>query len=216
MVIKLNSYTLSDNSIGTMRNALDRSRHIKKEIGLTMCSKQDNVITLRGEHEGEENRVSINRQCNEGEKYVGYYHAHHKDTSKATSGDLAQCGTSKILCVGGTSEQEIQKGQINDNVTCHIWKDKVISVQKGVELFINALRGEKEPHSHEHKSHLDCLNTIGKYALEQLELDNEYKSIGLAPMRKLSILSRFRELNTRVEQETDKYYNRTEIKLRDE
>ncbi len=40
-----------------MRNVLDRSRHIKKEIGLTMCSRQDNVIMLREEHEGEENRI---------------------------------------------------------------------------------------------------------------------------------------------------------------
>lgn len=177
MVVKLNSHTLPDNSIGTMRNVLDRSRYIKKEIGLTMCSRQDNVITLRGEHEGEENRVSINRQCNEGEKYVGHYHAHHKGTSKATSGDLAQCGTSKILCVGGISEQEIQKGQINDSVACYIWKDNVISVQEGKQLFADVLRGREEPHNPEHKSHFNCLNTIGKYAVEQLELDNEYKSI---------------------------------------
>ena len=52
MVIKLNSYTLLDNSIDIMRDTLDRSRHVKKEIGSTMCSRQDNVITLRGEHEG--------------------------------------------------------------------------------------------------------------------------------------------------------------------
>lgn len=213
MVVKLNSYTLPDDRIDIMRNVLDRSRHVKKEIGLTMCSSQDNVITLRGEHEGEENHISINRQCNEGEQYAGYYHTHHTGTSKATSGDLASCGNSKILCIGGISEQEMQK---NDNVTCHIWKDKVISVHEGKQLFTDVLEDRKEPHNPEYKPHFNCMNTIGRYALEQLELDNEYKSIEFAPMRKLSIISRFRELNTRVDRETDKYYNRTEIKLREE
>lgn len=106
--------------------------------------------------------------------------------------------------------------QKNDNVTCHIWKDKVISVHEGKQLFTDVLEDRKEPHNPEYKPHFNCMNTIGRYALEQLELDNEYKSIGFAPMRKLSIISRFRELNTRVDRETDKYYNRTEIKLREE
>lgn len=214
MIVKLNSYTLSDNSVDTMRNVLDRSRDIKKEIGITMCSKQDNVIMLRGEHEGEENQVHINRECNKGEEYVGYYHAHHKGTSKATGGDLAQCGTSKILCVSGISEQEIQKGQINDSVACYTWKDNVISVQESKKLFDDVLIGREEPHNPEHRSHFNCLNTIGKYAIEQLELDNEYKSIGFKPTKRLPILLKFQRLDELVDKEADKYYNRTDIKLR--
>lgn len=158
MITKLNGYILTDSSIDTMRDALDRSRHIKKELGLTMCSRQDNIIMLRGEHEGEDNHVSINRQCNEGEEYIGYYHTHHKGISKASSGDLASCGTNKILCAGGISEQEIQKGKIDDNVICYIWKDKVISVHEGKQLFTDVLEDRKEPRNPEYKPHFNCLN----------------------------------------------------------
>ena len=90
MVAKLNSYTLTDDSIDTMRNALYISRDIKKEIGITMCSRQDNFITLRGWHVGKKTSVPIMRKCNEGEEYVGYYHTHPIATSKATGIDLAK------------------------------------------------------------------------------------------------------------------------------
>ena len=160
MVVKLNSYTLSDNSIDTMRNALDRSRDIKKEIGITMCSKQDNFITLREWHVGKKRSAPIMRECNEGEEYVGYYHTHPIATSKATGIDLAKCGDSKILCVGGTSEQRLQKGRTIDNINCYIWKDKVISVQEGEQILTDALEGRKEPRNHEHRRHFNCSNTI--------------------------------------------------------
>lgn len=214
MITKLNDYILTDNSIDTMRNALDRSRHIKKEIGLTMCLRQDNVITLKGEHEGEDNHVYINRQCNEGEEYVGYYHTHHRGTSKASSWDLASCGTNKISCAGGISEPEIQKGQIDDNVTCYIWKYNVISVQESRQLFADVLKGIEEPHNSRHKSHFNCLNTIGRFASDQKRLDDEYKSIGLDPMRKLPIILKFQRLDKLVDKEVDKYYNRSDTKLR--
>lgn len=57
-----------------------------------------------------------------------------------------QYGT-KISCVGGTSEQEMQKGQINDNIACYIWKDNVISVQNSKQLFADVIRGRDEPHN---------------------------------------------------------------------
>lgn len=44
MIVKLNSYTLLDDSIDKMRTALDRSRYVIKEVGLTMCSDRDGVI----------------------------------------------------------------------------------------------------------------------------------------------------------------------------
>lgn len=214
MVTRLNSYTLSDDSIETMRNALYRSRHVKKEIGLTMCSRQDNVITLRGEHEEEARKISIKRQCNEGEEYVGYYHTHPGSTSKATSVDLRLCGTSKILCVGGKAEQKGQGRQIKDNVRCYTWKDKAISVHEGEQLFADVHKGRKEPRNPEYKAHFNCLNTIGRYAEGQEKLESELESIEFAPMRKLSIMSKFQELSVLVDKEVDKYYNTTEIKLR--
>ena len=213
--IKLDGYTLPDNSICTMKNALDRSRHIKKEIGLTMCSSRDNVITLRGEHKGEENQVSINRRCNEGkgEEYIGYYHTHPEGTSKATSVDLRLCGTSKVLCVGGKTEKKWQGEPTNDSVGCYTWKDNVISVQEGEKLFADVHKGRQEPHNSEYKSHFDCLSTIGIYADEQEILHERLKSIGFPSIRKLATALKFQELNTAVDKEVDKYYNRTEIKL---
>lgn len=214
MVAKLNSYTLSDNSIDTMRNALDRSRYIKKEIGLTMCSRQDNVIMLRGEHEGGERSAPLKRQCDKGEEYVGHYHTHPVETSKANGIDLAKCGDSKIICVGGVSEQRSQQGQITDNINCYIWKDKVISVQEGEQILTDVLKGRKEPRNPEHRQHFNCSNTIGRYGYKELKLVNEQELLVLAPMRKLSIKKELGELEILVHKEVDKYYNRTDIKLR--
>ncbi len=204
---------LSDNSIGTMRNVLDRSRHIKKEIGLTMCSRQDNVIMLRGEREGEERSAPLKRQCDKGEKYVGDYHTHPIATSKATGIDLAKCGDSKIICVGGVSEQRHQ-GRITDNVSCYIWKDKVISVQEGEQILTDALKGRKEPRNPEHRQHFNCSNTIGRYGYKELELINEQELLVFAPMKKLSIKKELGELEILVDKEVDKYYNKTDIELR--
>jgi len=213
MVAKLNSYTLSDNSIDTMRNALDRSRHIKKEIGSTMCSRQDNVIMLRGEHEGEDRSAPLKRQCDKGEEYVGHYHTHPINTSKATGIDLAKCGDSKIICVGGISEQR-QQGQITDNASCYIWKDKVISVQEGEQILTDVLKGRKEPRNPEHRQHFNCSNTIGRYGYKELELINEQESLAFAPMRKLSIKKELGDLEILVDKEVDNYYNKIDIELR--
>ena len=138
--IKLNSYTLLDDSIEKMKDALHISRRDKKEVGLTMCSSKDDVIVLREQHAGENQQVFIKRQCNEGEKYVGYYHTHHKGTSKASSGDLRLCGTSKILCIGGKEDQGEQR---NDSVRCYTWKGKVIPVEEGAQLLADVRKGKK-------------------------------------------------------------------------
>lgn len=213
METKLNSYILTDKVKNDMKNALSISRQVKKEVGLTMCSDKDNVITLRGEQEDKNHEISIMRKCDEGEEYVGYYHTHPGSDSRASSVDLMTCGTSKALCVGGR-----KKGQEQgiDNVNCYIWKDKVISVQKGEQLFTRVLAGMKGPRNPEYKSHFNCLDTIGRYAEEQVSLDKESKSIMFDPLRKLSIMSRFEELKAMTEQETYKYYNRIEIKLKED
>lgn len=212
METKLNSYTLLDDSIKIMRDILNKSRKDKKEVGLTMCSKEDNVITLRGEQHGDTYQIPIKRQCNKGEEYVGYYHT-HRGLSKASSADLRLCGTSKILCIGGKAEQKGQGERKNDNISCYTWKDKVISIQEGEHLFIDVHKGKKEPRNPEHKPHFNCLNTIGIYAEEQEILEDKLKSIGFSPIIKLAIMFRSIELSTLVDKEVDKYYNRTEIKI---
>ena len=58
MVVKLNSHTLLDSSINKMKVALDRSRDIIKEVGLTMYSNRDGIITLRNEQEGEPHQIN--------------------------------------------------------------------------------------------------------------------------------------------------------------
>ncbi len=214
MVVKLNSYTLSDNSIDTMTSALGRSRHINKEIGITMCSRRDNIIMLRGCHVGEKRNAPIMRKCNEEEEYIGHYHTHPIATSKATGIDLAKCGNSKIICVGGMSEQILQQGKTTDNVNCYIWKDKVISVQESEQILIDALKGRKEPRNPEHRQNFNCSNTIGRYGYKELELTNEQESLAFAPMRKLSIKKELGELETLVDKEVDKYYNKIGIELR--
>jgi hypothetical protein len=214
MVVKLNSYTLSDNSIDTMTSALGRSRHINREIGITMCLRRDDIIVLRGYHVGEKRSAPIMRKCNEEEEYIGHYHTHPIATSKATGIDLAKCGNSKITCVGGKSEQTLQQGKTIDNANCYIWKDKVISVQESEQILIDALKGRKEPRNPEHMQHFNCSNTIGRYAYKELELTNEHESLTFAPMRKLSIKKELGELEILVDKEVDKYYNKIDIELR--
>jgi proteasome lid subunit RPN8/RPN11 len=213
MITRLNGYILTDKVNEDMRKALYKSRQIEKEVGLTMCSNKDNVISLRGEHDDSVHKISIRRQCNTEEEYVGYYHTHPGSDSHASSVDLRSCGTSKILCVGGKAEQKGQEEQINDNARCYTWKDKVISVEEGEKLFIDVSKGRKEHINPEHIPHFNCLNTIGRYALDQEILDSELETIGFAPLRRLPIMLKFQELNMKVEEEVDKYYNITKMKL---
>lgn len=150
-----------------------------------------------------------------GEEYVGYYHTHPASDSRASSVDLRLCGTSKILCSGGYDAEKLQEGKRSDSVDCNIWKGKVISVQEGDQVRAEVLVGKREPSNSDYKQHFSCLDTIGKYADEQERLDEELRSIGFAPVRKLPLTLRFQELNKMVERDAGKYYNRISIKLRD-
>ncbi len=115
---------------------------------------------------------------------------------------------------GGMSEQTLQQGKTTDNANCYIWKDKIISVQESEQILIDALKGRKEPRNPEHRQHFNCSNTIGRYGYKELELTNEQESLTFAPMRKLSIKKELGELETLVDKEVDKYYNKIGIELR--
>jgi len=87
--------------------------------------------------------------------------------------DLRTCGTSKVICIGGKEEQNESKEQINDNVSCYIFKDKAISVQEGDRLRSDVYAGRRWPRNPSHRSHFSCLDTQ-----EDMQMNNIYWRIG--------------------------------------
>lgn len=231
MAIKLNGYTLSNNSIDIMRNALDRSRRIEKEIGSTLCSRQDNVIKLRGEYEGESDKVKIDTEvCDKDEKFLGGYHTHPKGDSTPGITDLSHCGTFKVICTGGAK---------NNKINCNVWKEKQISKEDAANIAKDINENKKQPTNKDHKTSFNCINTmmilggqedyikeldkdIGKKKLDVLALKNksgvseseiiEAGSDLIMDTIKEDILVNI--LKKEIEIESNKYYNEVEIKLK--
>ena len=224
----LDDYTLPERVKAKMVLKLFNTR--QEELGFALCSK-DNIITTGKDLEGTSDRMVIYpSECKKDEKFLGNYHTHPKRDSRAGARDLVHCGRDKIICIGGKTD---------NNIRCNIWKYGQLSPEDIDKMKGDTNKSITESEKLRYQQTFDCLNTVVPLVYEEecvekidkdidkklsnvLDLKNksgvsesEIKEAGddlIANVRKRDMLSD--KVNKEIENESKKYYNKAEIKLR--
>lgn len=221
MVTRLNGYILPDNVENKMKEKLYKTR--QDELGFTLCSNQDNIITAKGERKGKSDRIEIDTEaCKKDERFLGGYHTHPRGDSHASAEDLAHCGAFKAICTGGVKDNKIK---------CQIWKQKQISKEDGLIIAKDIKDDKKQPTNKEHKTSFNCANIMSILAKKEdilvgmdKDIDNikSFLSILDKPLsidlQNITILAGesrdtyANKLEEEIKNESKKYYNEVEIK----
>lgn len=221
MVTRLNSYILPDDIEDKMKERLRKTR--QNELGFTLCSNQNNIITAKGYRKGKSDRIEIDTDaCGKDEKFLGGYHTHPKGNSLASAEDLAHCGVFKAICIGGVKD---------DGIRCQIWKQKQISKEDGLIIAKDIKDNKKQPTNKEHKTNFNCANIMSILAKKEdilvgmdKDIDNikSFLSIINKPLStdlQNTIITAgesrdtyANKLKEEIENESKKYYNGVEIK----
>jgi hypothetical protein len=225
--IKLNDYTLPEKIKAKMIITLFKTHEDKEELGFTLCSNPDNVITASEGLTGTSAGLIIDpRMCKKDEKFLGGYHTHPMEDSHASAEDLHHCGIFKILCTGGKTDNKIR---------CNIWKHEQQSTEEYNKMVYDIHDGVTKYKNPKYQPNFDCIRSIGplfldekhlkekdqdlkKKKLDVLALDrpgiSEHEIIGagtdlLNDMIKRDI--RYNILKKQIENESKKYYTEVEI-----
>ena len=152
MPIKLDKYTLPEETIDLMKSILYKSRQKQSELGFTLCSDKRDNIQARNICIGEACGVKIEEKCDEKETYVGTYHT-HLYLSLPSAGDLIKCGSTPNICIGGQRDNKIR---------CYTWQHGHISNDKYEELGDLYRSGVKEIDNSAHKVNFECIKDFSQ------------------------------------------------------
>lgn len=166
MSIKLNKYSLPDETINQMKNTMHKSRQINSELGFTLCADQKDNLMVRNICSGKICNIEIETKCDKGEKYAGTYHTHHNKPSYASANDLIKCGTMHNICIGGA-----------DYHRCFIWIYNHITGEKYNE-YINLLnKGIAQIDDSVHEKNFECIKEFGELAYVERTIPEIDKTI---------------------------------------
>lgn len=230
--IKLNGYTLPERVKARMILKLLETQ--QKELGFALCSKPDNIIVESQDVEGTSDGIVIGPStCKNDKKFLGLYHTHPSGDSRASAIDLARCGKSKIICMGG---------KIDGKIRCNIWKYEQLS-QEDIDNMDKLSKGIKKSATKSEISRYqqssNCANVMGPLAFEEecvkkIDKDTYKKSSNISVLKnkygvseneikeaendlRSDIIKRdmlANKVNKEIENESKKYYNEVEIKLK--
>lgn len=104
MAIKLNSFTLPDNTIKEMERTLGKALATGNEHGFNLCIRDDKIIKPGNVCKGEKCSMDISGfMCKKNEKNVGVFHTHDKSSTPSMS-DLSVGYLVGMNCIGSPKE----------------------------------------------------------------------------------------------------------------
>lgn len=148
MPIKLNKYSLPDDTINQMKFTMNKSVHIGSELGFALCADEEDNLQTRNICTGETCIVDIQRKCDKHEKFAGAYHTHPSSDSLASPGDLLKCGTHNNICIGG---------QRDDMARCYTWRYEPITKKKHLEFTKLYDKGIRQIDDPIYEKNFDCI-----------------------------------------------------------
>ena len=226
MSTELNGYILPDKIKQDMRSKLDDTQ--QDELGFALCSK-DNMI-VEGRHTtGTPDGITIDSSmCKKEEKFLGGYHTHPigRGDSYASAEDLIHCGTNKIICMGGKTDNKIR---------CNIWKYGQLSSEDITKMKEDTNNNITEYERSRYQKSFDCGNSFYPLSLEEKKIKKLNKDLDdteslLSDSRRymtvesmtrvrntLNMLTEIKNIRTNrlireIENKSKKYYNEVEIK----
>lgn len=145
MTIKLNSYSLPEDTIIKMRQKIEETRQKQVELGFGLC-RMKNINTLRPGLDCTGNECSIEQwpECRTG-VYVGGFHTHPDEVAEPSIADLRNAYINDVECVGSPKENAIRcfvrkgirKSDEEKNITSIDNEFKSISGNLTQEQYIN-------------------------------------------------------------------------------
>lgn len=170
MSTKLNSYTLSDNIIDSMKHILNKSVQESTELGFTLCSDQKNNLHARNICTGETCTIDIEDKCDKEEKFAGAYHTHPSSHSFASASDLIHCGVVPNVCIGGETDNKIR---------CYTWKHNHTTKEEYNDM-VDALKaGKRQINDHLHQKTFECMIEIGPVKHMENMIREEDKNVNM-------------------------------------
>lgn len=167
MSIKLNGYTIPDETINQMKVTIEESKQINSELGFTLCTDQKGNINARNICTGKGCQIEIKSKCEDKEKFVGTYHTHPNAPSTASANDLIKCGATRNTCIGGA----------DNRTTCYIWKHEPVTHDRYSE-FINILHeGIEKIDDPINGNSFECIKELGIPAYIEREMPEINKKI---------------------------------------
>lgn len=186
------------------------------------------MIYEKGKHTaGTSDGITIDSSmCKEGEKFLGGYHTHSRGDSYPSAEDLIRCGTFKIICTGGKSDNKIR---------CNTWKHEQLSSEDINKMKEDTSRNNiTKSERFMYQKNFDCGNTIWPllseekdikklnkdlYDMESLISDSRrYMAVeSVTRVRNtLDILTEIKNIRTNrlireIENKSKRYYNEVEI-----
>ncbi len=104
MAIKLNSFTLPDNTIKEMEHTLGKALTTGNEHGFNLCISSDKIIKPGNVCKGEKCSMDISGfMCNKNEINIGVFHTHGKSSTPSMS-DLSVGYLVGMNCIGSPKE----------------------------------------------------------------------------------------------------------------
>lgn len=229
METKLNGYILREKLKEKMRDTLRKTQQSKVELGFSLCSKSDNIIRARGYYIGSRDEIEIDpRACKEDEKYLGAYHTHPRDDSRASARDLRFCGLAKMICTGGNFDSKIR---------CYTWKYEQPSPMEINKIADDINKDTISPENLKFKQNFDCLYSIGSLYSEERKIKEkldkdldekdsrilDLKNSGASESKIMELVEEYiyktltrdsyvDTLKKEIENESKKYYEDIEIK----
>lgn len=170
MPIKLNSHTLTDETLNSMKSVLNKSVQTRKELGFTLCADQKNNLQARNICTGEDCTVDIRVKCDEHEKFAGAYHTHPNSYSMASANDLIFCGTVPNTCIGGEKDKKIK---------CFTWKHEHITEEKYNDLIRKLNKGIRQIDDPVHEKTFECIKGFGPIVHTEKSVSEEDKKINM-------------------------------------
>lgn len=136
----LNSFVLPDSVIDVMKQKLEKTEKIRRELGFNLCQIGDSKELKDDTHcIGSECAIVLEGTCKTGKK-VGLFHTHpEKGKSDPSIADLDNAYYYGINCIGGVNDKKIK---------CYIRKDKTINTKdiKTIRYYREQFEPLKNPH----------------------------------------------------------------------
>lgn len=170
MATKLNSYTLPDETINSMRSILHKSIQKDTELGFTLCSDQKDNLKARNVCTGEACTIHIRGKCSAQEKFAGAYHTHPGSHATASANDLIYCGAVPNLCIGGERDNKIK---------CYTWRHTHINEEKYNDLVDKLNRGTRHIDDPIHEKTFECIKEFGHITRIEKMVTEEDKKVNI-------------------------------------
>lgn len=164
MLIRLNSYLLTEPVIEKMRVKIQETKEKKLEVGFGLCRLgKSNIIKAGDTCIGTECELTRTKECNIG-LYTGGFHTHPTGSTNPSIADLLGAYFDEVECIGSATDDKI-KCFVRAGPFIQEENKKIIDLSNKVESDLKA-----NPNSETYQRWVDARNEILSQHFKEIEV----------------------------------------------